>query len=134
MGGMASASGAAMTVIAQGVRVEGDFKSHGDVLIEGEVDGQVSVAGMLSIGTDAKLKADVHADRAVVAGSIEGNLTVASHLELKPTASVAGDVTCQTATIESGARLNGRVMIGASEPKPSKRQESKIEPKTAQGE
>lgn len=112
---------ASATVIAHGVRVEGDFSSQGDVVIEGEVHGNVAVGGSLSVGAQAKLKADVSAEQATIAGVVEGNMTIRSHLDLKATAKVAGDVSCETAAIESGATLCGKVMIGAKmENKPTK--------------
>lgn len=101
------------TVIAGGVRVEGEFSSQGDVLIEGEVHGNITTSGMLTVGPQAKLKAGVKAEKAVIAGVIEGNLEVGSHLDIKSTASILGDVVCQTATVESGATVDGRVVIGS---------------------
>lgn len=103
----------AATVIAGGVRVEGDFTSQGDVLIEGEVHGNVTTSGMLTVGPQAKLKAGVRAEKAVIAGTVEGNLDVGSHLDLKSTARIVGDIVCQTASVESGASVDGRVAIGA---------------------
>lgn len=108
----------AATVIANGVRVEGDFSSQGDVLIEGEVHGNVSTSGMLTVGSAAKLKADVKAEKAVIAGTVEGNITVGSHVDLKSTARILGDLKCQTATVESGATMNGCVTIGAKTEQP----------------
>jgi cytoskeletal protein CcmA (bactofilin family) len=110
MGGQQTAS----TIIAHGVKVEGDFSSQGDVLIEGEVHGKVATSGTLSVGAQAVLRADVSAEKALIAGSIEGNLNVASHLDLKATAKINGDVQCETATVESGATLSGKVVIGRS--------------------
>lgn len=106
-------SGTPTTLIAQGVKVEGDFSSQGDVSIEGEVHGTVKIIGRLSVGTQAMLKADVTAEQSTVAGSIEGNLTVSGHLELKSTAKILGDVMCETASVDSGAQLSGKVTIGA---------------------
>lgn len=103
----------AATVIAHGVRVEGDFSSQGDVVIEGEVHGNVSVSGILSVGPQARLKAGVSAEKAMISGVIEGNVTVTGHLEIKSTAQIIGDVQSETASVESGATLNGKVMIGA---------------------
>ncbi len=102
------------TVIARGVRVEGDFVSQGEVVIEGEVNGHVSTTGTLTIGSEAKLKADVQATEAIVAGTIQGNVTVKARLELKATANITGDVVCETAVIEAGACLNGKVSIGTT--------------------
>jgi cytoskeletal protein CcmA (bactofilin family) len=103
---------AAGTLIAHGVRVEGDFSSQGDVQIEGEVHGAVKITGRLSAGPQAMLKADVSAERAKIAGTVEGNVSVVTHLELTSTARVNGDIVCETIAVESGATLNGKVMIG----------------------
>ncbi|MBU1034867.1 MAG: polymer-forming cytoskeletal protein [Patescibacteria group bacterium] len=100
------------TVIAHGVKVEGDFTSQGDVTIEGEVQGKVSTSGMLNVGPRASLKADIAAEKAIVAGAIEGNLQIGSHIDIKATAKIAGDLDCGTATVESGATLCGKVTIG----------------------
>lgn len=105
--------GPSATIIARGVRVEGEFASEGDVLIEGEVHGTLKTSGMLTIGPEAKLKAEVTAGEAVVAGSIEGNITVERRLELKGSSRVHGDMSAETISVEAGASLTGRVAIGA---------------------
>ncbi|MFH1620822.1 MAG: polymer-forming cytoskeletal protein [Patescibacteria group bacterium] len=102
------------TVIARGVKVEGEFTSQGDVIIEGEVHGHITTSGMLTVGSEAKLKADVSAQEAVVAGTIEGNITIKGRLELKATAKIFGDLQCETAVVEAGAIMNGKVAIGGS--------------------
>ncbi len=109
-----ASGGAGSTVIARGVRVEGDFKSQGDVVIEGEVDGQITTSAVLTVGSDAKLKAQVVAEEATIAGQVEGSITVKKRLELKMTAKITGDVTCETIIVEAGAALNGKVSVGDS--------------------
>lgn len=111
-----SAQSSSATVIARGVKVEGEFVSQGDVVIEGEVNGRVSTSGLLTIGTEAKLKAEITADDAVVAGTIEGMVTVKKRLELKATAKIIGDLTCETATVEAGAVVHGKCSIGQGKP------------------
>lgn len=113
------------TVIAHGVRVEGDFSSEGDVVIEGEVHGNVKVAGMLTVGPQARLKADVSSEQAMIAGIVDGNLNVGGHLDLKATAKLSGDLVCETVTIESGATLNGKVVVGSVPVAKTKHSESK---------
>jgi cytoskeletal protein CcmA (bactofilin family) len=104
---------AGATVIARGVRVEGDFTSQGDVVIEGEVNGRIETGGLLSVGPEAKLKAEVVAGDAIVAGVVEGTLAVKNRLELKASARVQGDTSCQTVVVEAGALLNGKISMGA---------------------
>lgn len=97
------------TIIAQGVRVEGDFTSEGDVVIEGEVIGSVKTAQHLRVGQAAKIQADVSAADAVVAGEVRGNVTVSGKLELLETSQVMGDMQASVLSVAPGAKVNGRI-------------------------
>jgi cytoskeletal protein CcmA (bactofilin family) len=111
-----SSSSSNKTIIAKGVRVEGDFNSQGDVVIEGEVHGKITAAGVLTVGPEAIIKADITADEAAVSGNVEGNIHVKKQIVLHSSARVRGDLQVERATIESGAVLDGRVQIGHVEP------------------
>ncbi len=110
--GSADGQGGA-TVIAKGVKVEGEFTSQSDVLIEGEVHGTLSTASLLTVGPEAKIKADVSAGEAIISGTVEGNMSVSKRLEIKSSAKIIGDVAAETVAIEAGAVLAGRMMVGA---------------------
>lgn len=101
------------TIIAQGVKVEGDFHSNGDVVIDGEVAGSVETTKSLRIGETARIKADVHAQNAVVAGHVQGNLVVDQMLELLATSEVKGDVTTGRISVAAGAQINGKLAMGS---------------------
>lgn len=110
--GNAGGGAAGPTLIARGVKVEGNFSSEGDVAIEGEVHGTLSATGLLTIGTEAKIKADVHAGDAMIAGVVEGNVNVTKQLTVKATARITGDITCEIVSVESGALLMGKIAAG----------------------
>jgi len=117
-------SGNEETIIAHGVRVEGDFVSQGGVLIEGEVSGTIQTAGDLRVGTDAKIRADVTAANAVVAGEIRGNIQIADRLELLESAKMIGDMTASVLSVSAGAQVNGKVtMDGREVQTPNKEEE-----------
>lgn len=101
-----------VTHIARGVKVEGQFSGQGDVVVEGEVHGSFQASGTLTVGTEARIKADVMAQEASVAGHVQGNLNVQKRLELKSTAHVVGDIHAETISIEAGASLDGKILIG----------------------
>lgn len=100
------------TVIAKGVKVEGDFASDGDVQIEGEVKGSLATKGKLTVGSEAVISAEVKAGDAVIAGTIQGNVIVERRVDLKGTAKITGDITAEALTVESGAKLNGKTSVG----------------------
>ena len=106
------ASSGQETIIAQGVKVEGDFSSSGDVLIDGEVAGTVRTASNLRVGETARIAADVTAANAVIAGEVQGNVHVGERLELMDTSVIHGDVECKVLTVAAGATVNGRVTMG----------------------
>ncbi len=110
-GGKIEAS-AGDTVIAPGVKVEGDFNSAGNIIIEGEVVGTLKTLMDLVVGTDAKIAANVSARNAKISGEIRGNLTVDDRLDLSSTAKVFGDIQAKVITMEPGACVNGRCMMG----------------------
>jgi cytoskeletal protein CcmA (bactofilin family) len=105
------------TIIAQGVKVEGDFHSQGDVVIDGEVTGSVETAQALTIGEKARIHADVTATSVVVAGEVKGNLHAAERLELLATSVVEGDVETANLSVASGAMVNGKITMGATKTK-----------------
>ncbi|MBM3204985.1 polymer-forming cytoskeletal protein [Candidatus Uhrbacteria bacterium] len=108
------------TIIARGVKLEGEFNSQSDVLIEGEVHGTLSTSGLLTVGPDARIKADVSAGEAIVSGTVEGNFVVSKRLEIKSSSKILGDVSAETITVESGAILSGRMMVGTKGTAPEK--------------
>lgn len=103
------------TVIATGVRLEGDFTSKGDVAIDGEVSGSVHTDASLRIGESARIQANVSALSAVVAGEVQGNLRVGERLDLLETSRVHGDVEAQVLSVAPGAVVNGKVTMGGAE-------------------
>jgi cytoskeletal protein CcmA (bactofilin family) len=108
----------AQTVIAAGVRVDGNFNSRGDVLIEGVVKGSVKTDKNLKIGEKAKIYAAVSAINVFVAGEAQGNIKATGRLELSSTARIFGDVEVKTLVVEAGAVLNGKcTMIGVESPR-----------------
>ncbi len=108
----------AETIIAVGVRVEGEFTSKGDVVIDGEVSGSVHTDESLRVGESARIQADVSADSAIIAGEIQGNLRVSDRLELLETSRVHGDIEARVLSIAPGAIVNGRISMegGSVEP------------------
>ncbi len=120
------------TIIAQGVRVEGDFNSKGNIIIEGAVLGAVKTNNNLHVGERAKIAASVNAKDAFIAGEVQGNVKVKEKLELAATARVYGDIEAKTLVINAGAIMNGKcVMPDPNAPakidKKSKKEEAAVE-------
>lgn len=99
------------TIIAPGVRVEGDFTSQGFVLIDGEVVGSVKTESDLDVGERANISAEVSAANAHVAGTVKGNIRVSEKLEVASTAHISGDIVAKVLIVEQGAIINGKITM-----------------------
>lgn len=103
------------TIIAHGVRLDGDLSAEGDLVIEGEVHGNVKTAGDLRVGEQAMVEADVEAVNATIAGEIRGNILIHGKLELYPSSKLTGDVTTNVLAVGPGAQVNGSISMGGPE-------------------
>ncbi len=122
--GTVSSNNGNQTIIAQGVKVEGDFHSDGDVIIDGEVSGSLLTKKALRVGESARIQADVVAASAVVAGEVKGNISAEERLELLATSVVHGDIDTSLISVAPGAQINGRISMSEAKAAPQKPEES----------
>lgn len=99
------------TIVGPSVKVEGDFISKGNVVIEGTVMGSVKTDQNLRVEEGAHISADVRANNIRVAGEIKGNVHVAGLLELTASARVFGDIETKTLVVAAGATLHGNCIM-----------------------
>lgn len=101
----------AETVIGPSVKVEGNFASDGDVVIEGQLTGTLKTSKNVRIGQGARIKADVEAASIFQAGEIRGNVKTSEKLQLKATAKIFGNVETSILSVEEGGILNGKCQM-----------------------
>ena len=123
------------TVIAEGVRVEGNFTGDGSMVIDGIVQGTIAAGQAVAIGKSADIQANIKAGSVVVAGRVKGSIVAKERIELVAGSRVDGDVTTKVLVIAEGAVLNGKCTMGGSEtvkpmtPKEPAKRPTDIEPK-----
>lgn len=101
------------TIIGPSVKVEGDFFGEGDVVVEGIVTGNLKTKNNLKVMEGAKIQAEIEAKNAFIAGEVLGNITVQNDLEITSSAKIKGDITTGLISIEKGAQINGKIIMGA---------------------
>ncbi|MDA0208516.1 MAG: polymer-forming cytoskeletal protein [bacterium] len=102
-----------MTIIAEDVRIEGEFVAESDLQVDGSVQGVLKTAGDLQVGSTANVKADVSAKNATISGTVDGNLLIDGRLELREGAKISGDIVCEILAVGTGAQMNGTIRMGA---------------------
>jgi cytoskeletal protein CcmA (bactofilin family) len=91
-------------------RIVGEVTASEDLLVEGEIDGKVTLpAHRLVVAPTATLKADVFARAIRIAGAATGTFTASDKVEIEATARVEGRIVAPRVVLAEGATFNGRV-------------------------
>ncbi len=98
-----------VTIISRSSRVRGRFTGSGDLEILGHVEGEIELAGDVTVDTEGLVAANVSAQRIVVRGAVKGDLTASDAVVLEEGAKVVGDVRAPRVAIATGAFLRGYV-------------------------
>jgi cytoskeletal protein CcmA (bactofilin family) len=99
------------SVLGPGISWKGDLRGKGGVRIEGALEGEIAVNGMVIIGETGRVTCKTFkAGTIIVSGSVNGEI-VAEKLEIRATGRVYGDVTVQSISTDEGAFLRGKVTM-----------------------
>jgi cytoskeletal protein CcmA (bactofilin family) len=107
----AKSSGKPETVIGPSVRVDGNLRGDGDIVVEGEVKGSIKTKQQLRVGPGAKVKASIDAGSAQIAGQVSGNMKIKSELKASSSAQIHGDIEVKVLEVAAGASLNGHIKM-----------------------
>ncbi len=99
------------TIISADMVIEGNFKTTGDIQVEGQITGDI-IAGRLVLAESGVINGNVTADNARICGTLNGCVQGGS-ITLTATAKVTGDVQHDVLAIEAGALLEGFSRRGA---------------------
>jgi cytoskeletal protein CcmA (bactofilin family) len=103
------------TVIGETMRIKGSMVSREDLLLNGELEGQLDMQNRLTIGPKAKVSANLKAREADISGSVKGNIEAAERIVLRQGANLVGDVRTAGIVIEDGAYFKGGIDIARGE-------------------
>lgn len=101
-------------VLSSDVSIIGSLKFTNDLVIDGNIEGEVISDGNLTVGDKAEIKGEIRTQSVIVYGLIQGNVFVEKECVLKSSSRIEGDVSAGTLSIEAGAQFSGRSLVGAS--------------------
>ena len=111
-GGSSPAGGAgSVTVVGETLRIQGTLTSGEEIVVNGELSGDLELNHRLTIGPKGKVEAGVKAKEVIIAGSVKGNVDAAERITLRAGANLVGDVKTAGIVIEDGAYFKGGIDI-----------------------
>lgn len=108
-------AGDATAVVGKSVQIRGEVKGSEDLMVEGLVEGTITMSdGRLTVGTNAKVQANVTAREVVVQGALTGDIHATGRVELRAGSSVTGDIQAARLSIEENAVFSGKVELNGT--------------------
>jgi cytoskeletal protein CcmA (bactofilin family) len=96
--------------IGKSLHVKGELSGSEDIVIEGKVEGKISLSGYnVTIGETGRVAAELHAKIVVIAGLVHGNVVAGDKVEVAATGTMMGDIRAPRVVLIDGCRFKGSI-------------------------
>src|ERR1700735_4856790 len=96
--------------IGSGARVRGRIHGEGDLVVEGQVEGDLAIHGELTVAEGGSVTGEsIEAQSVSISGTLEGDVAATSTVRLLTGARVRGNLRGSSVAIDEGARFSGRL-------------------------
>ena len=111
---MAHSSDQDCNFIIAGTKITGDILSENNILIEGEIMGNIACKGKVTIGNTGMVKGNINCFTSEVFGTLEGEIKVEEVLNLRDTSKIYGNIYTSKLKIDEGAFFEGSCKMSSS--------------------
>jgi cytoskeletal protein CcmA (bactofilin family) len=106
--------------IGKSVVIKGELSGSEDLTIEGQVEGKIELRqNLLTIGSNARIKAQVFAKTVVVEGHVHGNISAGERIDIRDKGQVEGNLAAPRVAIADGALFRGSIDMQAGGARPA---------------
>jgi cytoskeletal protein CcmA (bactofilin family) len=99
-------------LLSRGVSIIGSVKFSDQLLIDGEVKGDIKSTGTLTIGEHASIHGEVRSKSVTVQGTVEGNIFATERCELQAGCTLRGDIEAPRLVVDENATFLGSAKVG----------------------
>jgi cytoskeletal protein CcmA (bactofilin family) len=123
------------TYIGEGTMIEGNINTNASLRIEGQVIGDITCSGDVTIGETGNVQSVISARNVINAGSIRGAVNASGKLTITSKGSVEGSVNVRSLNVYEGAVFLGSCAMESAERKEvrSNAKQQEREPSRQQG-
>jgi cytoskeletal protein CcmA (bactofilin family) len=94
-------------VVGVNTTIKGEILGDEDVLVEGNVEGQIRITRDLQVGPGGKVKATISARSVSVSGEVTGDCEASNRVEIQATGRLTGNIRAPKIIIAEGAMFRG---------------------------
>jgi cytoskeletal protein CcmA (bactofilin family) len=110
--GASAVAAGTRNILSSDVEIKGTVRFTNDLLVDGRIDGEIHSDGSLTVGENARLRAEIHTGSIFIHGKVHGNVTASERVELRAGSEVVGDIKAKTLFVEAGAVFVGKSDVG----------------------
>lgn len=103
------------TIIGSATIVKGSIQGEGALHVEGQIEGDVSLAGELVVDQGGLVKADIEVESALILGAVLGNIQASKTVKIAAGGRVIGDIKAPRVVLEDGSSFKGGIDMGQFE-------------------
>ncbi|MDH3376770.1 MAG: polymer-forming cytoskeletal protein [Gammaproteobacteria bacterium] len=99
--------------IGPSISIRGEVTGDEDLVILGHIEGMITLPNHdVTLGKDARVKANVSAKQVIVEGQVEGDVNGKEVVTIRHSGSVQGNISAQRVVLEDGCRFSGSIDMG----------------------
>ena len=101
-----------LSIVASGLRVEGELDTNGVVKVEGTIVGRVRAERQVLVAKGGLVDGDILTREAIIGGEVKGAIFADERVEVQANSLINGDITTQRIVVQEGGEINGTVQMG----------------------
>jgi len=101
-----------ITIISNGVKVEGKVESTGSIRVDGSLKGDLNAKGNVTVGEQGNINGEISANIVTIGGRVVGTVNAKEKLVLETKSVLKGDIISKVLVIEAGAKFDGKSNMG----------------------
>ncbi len=113
------------SIITPGTAIKGEIRCDGNILINGELEGNILSRSEVVVGKSGRVMGEIQAQKLLVSGEFRGNFT-GEVIDIMPYGKVYGDVVVNNIVIEPNAVFEGETKIVSGRVTPDNMQDVHI--------
>lgn len=93
------------------VTMQGKLSASTDIFIDGRVSGELETTGLIELGKNSQIEANITARTALFEGTFSGSASLAEEAVIRSCAQVSGQIESGNIQIERGALVNAKIKV-----------------------
>jgi cytoskeletal protein CcmA (bactofilin family) len=113
------------SLIGKTLLIKGDVYSEDEMLIEGRIQGKITVKNRVVIGRDGNVEAEIDARDIVIKGKVTGNVRGSQRVEIVPAGTLHGNIAAPRVVIADSGFFEGNIEMRPRDEKHGKAADEK---------